>query len=237
MDKGCGAGGRRGKLSFVVSTETPPAPTAAPTPAAPAAAPAPAAGANHDRLLLVDDDEIFRKRLARAMAGRGFETFQAGDADEAVRVAREARPHYALLDQRMPGKSGLELIGELARLDDDMQIVVLTGYGSIAQAVEATRMGAIDYLTKPVDTDQILAAFEREAGADAAARAEAQAEKTPSLARVEWDYIQRILPRLRRQHLPGRPQARHPPPEPAAQAGEVPAAGVGRTLPFPEATG
>ena len=147
----------------------------------------------NDRLLLVDDDEIFRKRLARAMGERGFETFQAGDADEAVRVAKEAKPHYALLDQRMPGKSGLELIGDLAKLDEEMQIVVLTGYGSIAQAVEATRLGAIDYLTKPVDTDQIVAAFEREAGADAAARVAAQAEHTPSLARVEWDYIQRIL--------------------------------------------
>ena len=145
-----------------------------------------------DRLLLVDDDEIFRNRLARAMAGRGFEVSQAGDAASAVKVAREAKPHYALLDQRMPGKSGLELIGDLAALDEAMQIVVLTGYGSIAQAVEAVRLGAIDYLTKPVDTDQIIAAFEREHGADAAARA-AAAESTPSLARVEWDYMHRIL--------------------------------------------
>jgi two-component system response regulator RegA len=145
-----------------------------------------------DRLLLVDDDEIFRNRLARAMSGRGFEVFQAGDATSAVAAAREASPHYALLDQRMPGKSGLDLIADLIKLDEAMQIVVLTGYGSIAQAVEAVRLGAIDYLTKPVDTDQIIAAFEREQGADAAARAAAE-ESTPSLARVEWDYMHRIL--------------------------------------------
>ncbi|MEM6314393.1 MAG: response regulator [Planctomycetota bacterium] len=152
---------------------------------------APSVDDNH-RLMLVDDDEIFRRRLAKAMDARGFDVCQAGDADEAVKVAQAQHPHYALLDQRMPGKSGLELIGDLAALDPDMQIVVLTGYGSIAHAVEATRAGAIDYLTKPVDADQIVAAFERSRDVDKAARLAAD-ETTPSLARVEWDYMHRIL--------------------------------------------
>jgi len=148
------------------------------------------------RILLVDDDATFRTRLSRALASRGFETFEADRAETAVAVAKEARPSRAIVDLRMPGKSGIELISELFALDSEMQIVVLTGYGSIATAVEAVRRGAIDYLSKPVDTEQILAAFERDREGETASGHPAllgQPEPPPSLARVEYEHIQRIL--------------------------------------------
>ena len=151
------------------------------------------------RMLVVDDDDIFRTRLTRALANRGLDVAAAADADEAERLARSHRPDWATVDLRMPGRGGLELVRSLHRTDDQLQIVVLTGYGTIATAVEAVRAGAADYLTKPVDAEQIFAAFERaEAKHDAEpvrgvpqiSPAEAQ---TPSLARVEWDYIHRVL--------------------------------------------
>jgi two-component system response regulator RegA len=145
------------------------------------------------KILVVDDDATFRGRLTRALAARGFETCEADDVDSAVKVAQEARPGRAIVDLRMAGQSGLELIPQLAQLDPEMQIVVLTGYGSIATAVEAVRRGAIDYLNKPVDAEQILAAFDRDGEPAAAAAMPAPAEGPPSLARVEWEHIQRTL--------------------------------------------
>ena len=154
------------------------------------------------RMLVVDDDEIFRTRLVRALSHRGLETFSAHDADSGEAAARRHEPDWVTVDLRMPGRGGLELVRSLVEIDSQMRIVVLTGYGTIATAVEAVRAGAADYLTKPVDTDQILAAFER-AEAKAADRpidvpdglpqiSPAEAA-TPSLARVEWDYIHRVL--------------------------------------------
>jgi two-component system response regulator RegA len=145
------------------------------------------------RMLVVDDDEIFRTRLQKALSARGIETFAAGNAADAQRLARENKPQWSLVDLRMPGMGGLELVRALRSLDDEMQIVVLTGYGTIATAVEAVRAGATDYLTKPVDTDQILGAFEKGNNADAEEPVIALDAQTPSLARVEWDYIHRVL--------------------------------------------
>ena len=146
-------------------------------------------------MLVVDDDEIFRNRLVRAMTNRGLETFSAANAREAIVVARQAKPHWATLDLRMPGKSGLDLVSDLIAIDPEMRIILLTGYGTIATAVEAVREGAIDYLTKPVDAEQILAAFERADGDDSLVDEGISAAEaaTPSLARVEWDYIHRVL--------------------------------------------
>ena len=143
-------------------------------------------------VLLVDDDRIFRERLVRAMTARGHAVHAAADAAEALREAREHRPPRAVLDLRMPGKGGLDLITDLMKVNPNIQIVVLTGYGSIATAVEAVRRGAIDYLTKPVDTDQILASFKHDHAAELTPE-EAEGETTPSLARVEYEHIQRIL--------------------------------------------
>lgn len=139
--------------------------------------------------LVVDDDAAFRTRLIKALAARGHTAHGAGTVDEAVDVARVVKPDAAVVDLRMPGgKTGLDLVPLLVGQHPGIQVVVLTGYGSIATAVEAVRHGAINYLSKPLDADQILAAFETEAepGAEAV-------ESTPSLARVEWEHIQRIL--------------------------------------------
>ena len=115
------------------------------------------------RLLLVDDGEVFRERLARAFRERGYAVRTAGDFDEALASAREHAPQLAVIDLRMPGRGGLELLRELKRLDPSIHVLVLTGYGSIATAVEAVRLGACNYLPKPADADDILAAFQRSA--------------------------------------------------------------------------
>ena len=156
--------------------------------AAPAGSAAATPTPGQPRILCVDDDQIFRTRLVRALSQRGFEVYAAAHAEEGMILAKRHAPERAIVDMRMPGMSGLDLIDELARIDPDIDIIVLTGYGSIATAVEAVRRGARDYLTKPVDTDQILQAFERDPDLGPG-----PADTTPSLARVEWEHIQRTL--------------------------------------------
>jgi two-component system, response regulator RegA len=146
-----------------------------------------------ERLLVCDDDQIFRTRLVRALQTRGFDPLVAQNAEEAIILAKRHKPDRAIVDMRMPGMSGLDLLSHLIEINGEMQVVILTGYGSIANAVEATKRGARDYLTKPVDTEQILASFEREAEVPVAEAETSSAEGTPSLARVEWEHIQRIL--------------------------------------------
>lgn len=143
-------------------------------------------------MLIVEDDEVFRRRLAQAFRDRGFEVREAADADQAVAAARQDTPEYVVVDLRMPGHSGLDVIRELKALDPATSIVVLTGYGSIATALEAVRLGAQHYLTKPADVDTILAAFEGRTGGEAAGAADPPVA-TPSLARVEWEHINRVL--------------------------------------------
>ena len=153
-----------------------------------------AAGAAGATILLVDDDRVLRERLARAFRDRRLRTLTAEGFDEAVALARVHRPGLAVVDLRMPGRSGLELLEALGEIDRGIRVVVLTGYGSIATAIEATRLGAVYYLPKPADADDILAAFTRgEGGAAAVARVEAQTSAAPSLARAEWEHIQRVL--------------------------------------------
>ena len=113
-------------------------------------------------LLIVDDDSPFRTRLMRAFTDRGFDVRGAAEFNDAMTAARAESPELALVDLRLPGESGLELVRELRDLDPATSIVVLTGYGSIATAVESLQLGATSYLTKPVDADQILAAFDSE---------------------------------------------------------------------------
>jgi len=143
-------------------------------------------------VLLVDDDERLRSRMARAFEQRGYEAQQADGYDSAVAVAALESTEYAVVDLRMPGKSGLELVRELHRIDPATKIVVLTGYGSIATALEAVRLGATHYLTKPADVDEVIASFGRSDAPRDPGAAPAETE-TPSLARVEWEHIQRVL--------------------------------------------
>lgn len=142
-------------------------------------------------LLVVDDDEVFRRRLARAFAERGFGVREAADGDAALALAREESPELAVVDLRMPGPSGLDVVRGLHEIDPTTRIVVLTGYGSIATAVEAMRLGAVHYVAKPADADDLLAAFARAEAPPEAGPATEPA--VPSLARVEWEHINRVL--------------------------------------------
>jgi two-component system response regulator RegA len=141
-------------------------------------------------ILLVDDDEIFVQRLGRAFRDRGYEVRTASDYDNAMALARTESPELAVVDLRMPGRSGLELVRDLKQNDPATSILVLTGYGSIATAVEAIRIGAKDYLPKPADIDDILAALSR---ADDDKKVMPSDFQPPSLARAEWEHIHRVL--------------------------------------------
>ena len=139
-------------------------------------------------VLVVDDDDVFRTRLGRAFADRGFEVRTAQSANDALALARQDSPEFAVVDLRMPGASGIDVVRELNAIDPATVVVMLTGYGSIATAVEAIRAGAVHYLAKPVDIDDILAALTGKAAPSASGTVE-----VPSLARVEWEHIQRVL--------------------------------------------
>lgn len=140
-------------------------------------------------LLLVDDDVTFTTVLSRALAKRGFAVSVAHDVATALQLAREAPPEYAVVDLKMPGDSGLVLIEALKALDEATRIVMLTGYASVATAVEAIKLGATHYLAKPADADEIVAAFQREAG-DSGMVVTAN---PLSVGRLEWEHIQKVL--------------------------------------------
>jgi two-component system response regulator RegA len=142
-------------------------------------------------LLLADDDKILRERMARAFHDRGFDVRAASDAEEALRMALEDSPELAVVDFRMPGASGLHLVKELKAIDPHTRIVVLTGYGSIATAIDAIRLGATYFLPKPADADDILAAFAR--GEQPPLDPPQPDYRAPSLARAEWEHINRVL--------------------------------------------
>lgn len=143
------------------------------------------------RVLVIDDDEVFRARLCRALAQRDWEVSSAAGGEEALTMVARHNPDLALVDLRMPGTDGLDLIEQLRAADASMTIIVLTGYGSIPTTISALKRGADYYLSKPADADQILAAYEKlQESGDVAASAPAEA---PSLARVEWEHMQRVL--------------------------------------------
>ncbi|MFO0563281.1 MAG: response regulator [Polyangiales bacterium] len=146
---------------------------------------------SHERptLLIVDDDKPFRTALAAAFVRRGYEVRACANADEALELCASWVPERAVLDLRMPGASGIELLKALKRIDPNTEVVLLTGYGSIPNAVEAVRAGAANYLTKPAEPDEVEAAFRGEARP---VRDEPAAE-TPSLDRASWEHIQRVL--------------------------------------------
>ena len=144
--------------------------------------------------LVVDDDRVFRERLARALRQRGHDVRVADDVPTAMALARQETPERAIVDMKMPGGSGLELVRDLRALDPSTAIVVLTGYGSIANAIDAIRLGATHYLQKPADVNDILAAFERGEPTTELAPAETPSTvQAPTLARAEWEHMQRVL--------------------------------------------
>lgn len=141
--------------------------------------------------LIVDDNELLRNRLAEAITERGYRTRTARDYDEAVLTIREQPPELAVIDLKMPGQSGLDLLRTLRELSPETRAVVCTGFGSIANAVEAIHAGAVNYVTKPADADEILAAFRK---SDEPERESADVDYQPvTLAEAEWEYIQQVL--------------------------------------------
>jgi len=144
-----------------------------------------------ERVLLIDDDAVFVRVLARALGARGFGVATAGNRADALTVARELQPDYVVLDLKLGDDSGLALIPELLELDADVRILLLTGYASIATAVEAIKRGAWDYLAKPVDADQVVQALRSRA--HTAGEHSAPVFAAPPLKRLEWEHIQRML--------------------------------------------
>jgi two-component system response regulator RegA len=140
-------------------------------------------------LLIVDDDRIFADTLARSIGKRGYETFVANTADQALKLMDEIEVDQVVLDMKLADTSGLKLLPQLLHANPETRVVILTGYSSISTAVEAIKLGAINYICKPCDADEVLLAFEQTAGNP---QAELPA-KPPSVNRLEWEHIQRVL--------------------------------------------
>lgn len=138
-------------------------------------------------LLILDDDAAFRTRMARALMGRGFTVSAVGSVQEAIEAARLSPPAFAVLDLRLEDGSGLSVVEELHRRRPDCKVVMLTGYGNIATAVAAVKAGAIDYLSKPADADDVVKALL--ASPD---DRPAPPENPMSADRVRWEHIQRV---------------------------------------------
>lgn len=140
-------------------------------------------------LLLVDDDPVLCEMLGRALVARGYDVRTALSEKEATRLATENPPEYAIVDLKLPDRCGLRLVSTLMSLDPHTRIVVLTGYGSIATAVEAIKLGATYYLTKPVNANDVVSAFGRETGDY---RVEPNS-RPMSVDRLAWEHIDRVL--------------------------------------------
>ncbi|PSM19323.1 ActR/PrrA/RegA family redox response regulator transcription factor [Nitratireductor alexandrii] len=138
-------------------------------------------------LLIVDDDRPFLTRLARAMELRGFVVETAESVEEALAKARGAPPAYAVVDMRLGDGNGLDVVSAIREKRAEARAVILTGYGNIATAVTAVKLGAIDYLAKPADADDVYAALTSTTGEKVA-----PPENPMSADRVRWEHIQRV---------------------------------------------
>lgn len=139
-------------------------------------------------LLLVDDDATFRSVLAQALEKRGFSVTSANSVETALPLAQANPPEFAVIDLKMNGASGLVLVKSLHELDPATRIVMLTGYASIATAVEAIKLGATQYLSKPANADEIVAAFGHSANPDTPLEAQ-----PVTVDQLEWEHINRVL--------------------------------------------
>ena len=140
-------------------------------------------------LLLVDDDEVYCEVLGDALTKRNFEVSIAHNLTTALQLARGIEPEYAVIDLRIGTESGLELVKQLAALDENTRIIMLTGYASVATAVESIKLGAVHYLTKPATANEVVAALHREEG-DASVE---PSEQPLSVKRLEWEHLQKVL--------------------------------------------
>ncbi|MBN8284375.1 response regulator [Zoogloea sp.] len=144
----------------------------------------------HGPLLLVEDDEAFVHVLSRSLQKHGFSVFPAGTVDDALALARTIRPAYVLLDLNLGGQSGLKLIAPILEAMPDARLVVLTGYASIATAVNAVKLGAVEYLTKPARIGLIVSTL---LGKDEGAEQDVAPEEWLTVKSLEWEYLQRAL--------------------------------------------
>jgi two-component system response regulator RegA len=140
-------------------------------------------------LLIVDDDRTFCEVLGEAFENRGYRVAIANNADQALAAAREQDPEYAVIDLRIGNESGLLVTRMLRELDEEIRMVILTGYASIATAVEAIKLGAVHYLTKPAEVSDIIAALHKDEGDPSVE----PAESPLSVRRLEWEHLQRVL--------------------------------------------
>jgi two-component system response regulator RegA len=138
-------------------------------------------------LLVLDDDAPLRTRLGRALEQRGFETILVGSVAEALSAVKTRPPAFAVLDMRLEDGTGLKVVEAVREARPDAKIIMLTGYGNIATAVQAVKAGAVDYLSKPADADDVARALLAKGGA-----APQPPEKPMSADRVRWEHIQRV---------------------------------------------
>ena len=143
---------------------------------------------NNKSLLIVDDDNPFRERLARAMEKKGFQVFQAESVQKGIQSVKDQNPAFAVVDLRLADGNGLQVVKEIQSLNSSSRIIMLTGYGNIPTAVAAIKEGAIDYLAKPADADDV----EKALLADPEKRAEPP-ENPMSADRVKWEHIHRVF--------------------------------------------
>ena len=144
---------------------------------------------NKIRMLIIDDDEVYCSALTEAFRRRGYEVDSANTEEQAIMKIDDFEPEMAIVDLRLEQSSGLRLIKRLKEKDERSKIIMLTGYASIATAVEAVKLGAIQYITKPANADEILAAFKQN-GADSDVE---PSDKPPSVKRLEWEHIHKVL--------------------------------------------
>ena len=145
--------------------------------------------ADEPYLLLVDDDETFATVMGRSLERRGYRVRTAGDHDGAVAIALAQAPAFAVVDLKLRNSSGLRLVKELHEIAPRARIVMLTGYGSIATTIEAIKLGALYYLTKPATAEDVIAALHRDAPSDEVPAA----ALPPSFNRIEWEHVNRVL--------------------------------------------
>jgi two-component system response regulator RegA len=150
----------------------------------------PADPEHHGNLLLIDDDKVLTRVLERALAARGFAVRSADSLEACAQLLGQAYvPDFAVLDLNLDGASGLKAIESLKNANAECEIIILTGYASIATAVDAIKLGARQYLAKPVDVDAIVKALLQEQSPDL----DSAPEETLSVSRLEWEHIQRVL--------------------------------------------
>jgi two-component system, response regulator RegA len=139
-------------------------------------------------LLIVDDDRPFLSRLAKAMEARGYKVMTAASVGDGMNAIARTAPDFAVIDVRLADGNGLDVVSELKRIHPETRSLVLTGYGNIASAVTAIKLGAFDYLAKPADADEIDAALQ-----GTVAQKPLIPETLMSADRVRWEHIQRIF--------------------------------------------